>query len=317
MLAWNRNGWIGLDLGRRAVKLAQLQRVGDGLRLVSASISDRQSDSVNESVNAARTLADTLRGRRAAATLSMQACQLEPTDPEVKPPEGLCWDRWDSDPGGAYTISYPAEQVESTVDSLTRLGMQCEVIDGAPLAIARVLTLSPDYQANELIGALDWGETAVTFVAASGGQARYARQLSTPAYGDLRTRVGEELGLSHTESDRLLSRYNAQESTLSREESRLVDDLIRDTVRPIANELIKTHEHLAGKLKTQPPRRCYLLGAGGAAPSLSPALAALTGLSVEPWRAVGVERDSSTADLPDCLLAQAIALSALAWEGRV
>ncbi|QDT69042.1 Competence protein A [Planctomycetes bacterium MalM25] len=317
MLGWNRNGWIGFDVGERAVKLAQLQRTPEGLRLVSASISDRGAGSVVDDAKAAKALAGTLRGRQTAATLSMRECRLEPTDPDAPPEPRRCADHWESGSGGAYTLSYPAEQVEATVEGLAQAGMQCEVIDGAPLAIARVLTLSDNYRPDELIGALDWGETAVSFVAASGGQARYARRLTTGAFGDLRLRVGEELGLNHAESDRLLARYGEPENALKGDEDRMVRELLRDAVRPLAQELKRTYEHLGGKLKTKPPQRCLLLGAGGASPALAPTLAALAELRVEPWRAVGIERDASNEELPDCLLAQAIALSALAWEARV
>lgn len=315
MLAWNRNGWIGVDLGARAVKLAQLQRAGESLRLVSSSIVDRRSDSLANDAIAARMLAAGLQGSRSAATLSMQACQLEPTDPDAPLAENRCGDEWQSESGGAYTLSYPADQVDATVEGLSKVGLQCEVIDGAPLAIARVLPLSSDYRPDELLGAIDWGETSVTFIAATGGQARYARRLGAGAFGDLRSRIQEELGLRHSEADRLLSRYDAEEK-LTGDEDRLVRELLREAVRPLAQELKRTHEHLAGKLKTRPPQRCFLFGAGGAAPCLAPMLSSLTETRVEPWRAVGIERDASNPDVPDCLLAQAIALSALAWEVR-
>jgi len=318
MLGQAKSGWIGVDIGERAIKVAQLRRDGDRLVLASTAVYRRHADSLSlsDDLLAAKTLSEGLRGARAAATLTMRDSLVEPVNegrPETRA-EGRCVDGWEAGPVSAYTLSVPAERVEATVDGLSRVGLHCCLIDGPPLAIARVLRLTPGYRSDELIGALDWGETAVTFVAASGGQARYVRRLAGGGLAAVRDRVAEELGLGEADAEQAILRYGARAADPPTPEARVVNEVARAAVRPTIQDLKRSLEHLGGKLKCKGPERIVMLGAGAAAPGLAGIVSAATDRPAEEWRAAGVSRRSGEA--PDCLLAQAIALSALAWEAN-
>ncbi len=314
MLGLNRNGWIGVDLGACAIKIAQLRRVGDGLSLTATAIClrDQWPDSpLSDDLRAAKALAENLRGSRSAATLSMSACQIDPTiDDEPLPASDRCSDQWTAGSDSSYTLSTPAEAIDSAVKEMSRSGLRCDAIDGPPLAIARVLQLTPGYRADELLLALDWGETSATLVAAKGGLALYTRCLNESDFSATKERLAGSLGLSVSDTDRLLARSDS----LAGSERKLLSDAFHESIQPVAKEIKRSLDHLGGKLRTKPPRRCLVMGAGGSVAGLPQELGKLIGIPTEAWTASGLERDESTDGIPDCLLAQAIALSALAWE---
>ncbi|TWT98087.1 Competence protein A [Botrimarina colliarenosi] len=323
MIGNAKRGWIGVDIGQRAIKVAQLTRERGRLRLVAAAVCDwpagadaTQTDRLAEQFLAARSLAERLRGDRVAAAFSMSACQVEPTDSEAADPVGRCSSRWTAGPASAYTLSTDAARVEAAVDGMAKAGWLCEAIDGQPLAIARATQLTENYDAKELVGALDLGETSATFVAAAGGAARYVRRLAFDGMDEVLRAAGDALCMAPDEAGRLLRRQGTAGPPFAAGEQRVVHEAVRGALRPLAQEIQRTLEHLGGKLKTRPPERLVVFGAGGVAPGLAEVLGSLAGLSSEPWRAAGLERSDGLANAPDCLLAQAIMLSALAWEAR-
>lgn len=320
MLGTAKQGWIGVDLGERAIKVVQLHRSGDRLRLESAAVCPRHAEGAStfvDDLRSARALSEHLRGSHAAATLSMQASCLEPTDEETVIAAGHCADQWSAGPNSSYTLSVSTERIDAAVDGLARIGLNCEVIDGPPLAIARVLQLSPGYQPDKLLAALDWGESTATFLAAKGGQAIYVRQLKASGFSEVRERVGEALGLSPADAGRAIARHGVGRTPAAAPEARVVGDAMRTTLRPLMDELRRTLEHLGGKLKSRGPERTYMMGVAGTVAGLPELLGEAIQQPVEAWTAAGVDRGPASGDAPDCLLAQAIALSALAWEARV
>lgn len=316
----SRHGWIGLDVGRRAVKVAQLARRGDRFALVSASLAlrgaadDETPLAVADSVRAARTLAGGLRGVATAATLSMDGMCVEATDPDQACDAGACHGRWQAGPASDYTLSVPASRVEALVEGAARAGLQCDVVDGPPLALARVLRWTDGYNPRALWGVLDWGESAVTFIAATDGTARYARRLAGGGFDDFATAVGHSLGTTPAEAARLLRRKGVEPPPFTSGEQRVLSDAARHAARGLVTDLQRSLEHLGGKLRTPPPERIFVTGAGGAVPGLAGTIGAALGLRCEPWRADRLERAEEVAEVPDCLLGQAIALSALAWD---
>lgn len=317
MLRAAKQGWIGFDLGERAIKVVQLNRSGGRLRLESVAVCQRGSDSLLDDLRSARALSDGVRGSQAAATLSLQATCIEPTDQQAGLAADRCGDAWSAGPESHYTLSTPAERIEAAVEGLAQLGLNCRVIDGPPLALARVLQLSPAYQPDRLLGALDWGESTATFLAAKNGRAVYVRQLKAAGFSEVREKVGEALGMSPTNAGRVIARHGATSTPAASPEARLVGDAIRSTLRPLADELRRTFEHLGGKLKSKPPETTYLLGAAGTVHGLPELIGEQLQQPFHAWTAAGLERPARVGETPDCLLAQAIALSALAWEAGV
>lgn len=321
MIWKSTRGWIGVDVGARAIKVAQLTTDRGRMRLSAASVSARSleanADSPRELADqftTARALAQNLRGSRAAATLSMSACRVEPSSDDTPTATDQCAGRWTAGPGSDYTLSLDARRVEDAVEGLSLAGWQCEAIDGQPLAIARALRFSPDYQREELLGALDLGAASATFIASTNGLARYVRRLHSGGMAEVCQTISQSLSLPPKEVSKLLRRYGAIASANYGGEARVLRDALKDAVYPLAQELKRTIEHLSGKLRAPGPKRIFIFGEGGVVPGLSAQVGEALGVAVEPWRASTLERDEDLADLPDCLFGQAIALSALAWD---
>ena len=321
MIWKSTRGWIGVDVGARAIKVAQLTTDRGRLRLSAAAVSARSveanADSPRELADqftTARALAQNLRGSRAAATLSMSACRVEPSSDDAPIATDQCAGRWTAGQGSDYTLSLQSRRVEDAVEGLSLAGWQCEALDGQPLAIARALQLSPDYQSRELLGALDLGAASATFIASTDGLARYVRRLNSGGMEEVCQSIAQSLSLPPKEVGKLLRRYGATASASDGGETRVLHDALKDAVYPLVQELKRTLEHLSGKLRTPGPKRIFVFGEGGVAPGLPAQVGDALGLTVEPWRATALERDDDLVDLPDCLLGQAIALSALAWD---
>lgn len=321
MIWKSQRGWIGVDVGARAIKMAQLTTDHGRLRLSAASVSARSVEANADSprgladqLTTARALAQHLRGSRAAATLSMSACRVEPSSDDAPIATDQCVGRWTAGPGSDYTLSLDSRRVEDAVEGLSLVGWQCEAIDGQPLAIARALRFSPDYQRDELLGALDLGATGATFIASTDGLVRYVRRLHCGGMTEVCQSIAQALSLPPKEVSKLLRRYGATASTSDGGEARVLSEAVKDAVYPLVQELKRTLEHLSGKLRAPGPKRIFVFGEGGVVPGLPAQVGDALGLTVEPWRASVLERDDELADLPDCLLGQAIALSALAWD---
>lgn len=308
-----KRGWVGVDLGEGAIKVAQLCRADGRLRLEAACVSPRSADSLIDDLRSAKALADGLSGSRTAATLSMLDSLVEPMSGEPTRSADRCVDGWDGGPQSAYALSTSTRRVESAIDQLARVGLQCGVIDGPPLALARALPLSPGYRHDALLGVIDWGEAATTFVAAQGGHAKYVRQIKDAGFASMRAEVAERLGLTARAAERALTRHGIGEGPDASPEARTINDTLRTRIRPVIDELRRTLEHLGGKLRTKPPEKVFVLGYAALVPGLPAAVGRALNLPCEPWTAQHLDRSAAASDAPDCLLAQAIALSALAW----
>ena len=321
MIWKSKRGWIGVDVGAQAIKVAQLTLDRGQLRLSAAAVSPRSDASgaelpceLADQFTTARTLAQHLRGSRVAAALSMSACRVEPSSDDTLPAADECAGRWVAGPGSDYTLSIDSRRVIEAVEAMSRAGWQCEAIDGQPLAIARALRFSADYHREEMIGALDIGAASATLIAATDGLVRYVRRLHFGGMEEICRSVAQSLSLPAKDAQKLLRRFGTTASTEDSGATRLLRDAVKDAAFPLVQELKRTLEHLSGKLRTPGPKRVFVFGEGGVIPGLPALVGEALGLASEPWRANVLQRDNDVADLPDCLLGQAIALSALAWD---
>lgn len=313
MFGRSTHGLIGVDIGSTAIKVAQLRRRGDTFALTAAAVCPRSSggdSGLAGAFKAMRSLAEGLQGSRVAAILSMQQCGLEATaEPEAREAD-RCYGSWQASDDQGYTLHTPLSDVEAVVEGCVAAGLQCEVLDGAPLAVARATPIGGG-DLDELVGAIDWGERAVTFVASQRGQAKYVRRLASDGFAATRAAVSESLGLNDSEANTAISRHGLSAESPA---GRLIAEAIRKSIRPTLTELSKTLNHLGAKLKTRGPERLTLLGGAATTPGLGVEVTRRLERPASVWAPEGVSR-SDEASTPGCLLGSAIALSALAWEG--
>jgi len=239
-------GWIGIDLGTGAVKLAQVEQVAGQYRLACARVVRRSpaGDGNGSTETAAPWWADVLRreplrrgfaGRNAACVLSASETDLramnlpEGSDAERRAmianeletvfagsPGRRAFDFWDTRGPAAtgesslenvHAVSVAEDEVVSVFASLTRSGLLCDVIDALPLVLARAIGLVSAPQPGVPVAAFDWGSTSATFSIVCDGLPVFTRQLRDCGYASLPTSVAEALGLSVDDAEQLLATH--------------------------------------------------------------------------------------------------------------
>lgn len=217
-----RYGWIGVDVGTHAVKLAQTVRDGGTVRLHRAAVIQRPSSWTGEDalaleqpitsypeIRAALECAEFV-GRDAVCTLPMNVCQLRSlnvppgTDQERRTiianeleedwgelRKSMDFDFWETEPArvdkgsDAFNVSILATSrlwISQVWRDCRRSGLACWSIDGLPLAMARSIGLAGGLGGGGRILAVDWGYSNTTFCIAGDDRPLYSRRVHDCAF---------------------------------------------------------------------------------------------------------------------------------------
>ena len=209
-------GWIGVDVGTRAVKLAQVERAGGGWRLRRAAIIQRpgawtnddqlaleQPESSRLEIAAARQC-DQFLGRNAVCLLSMNVCQLRGLS--VPPGEdrerraiiedelaaeweeqrvAMHFEFWELDANppdkgqeqhNVNILAVTRPWLAQVASDCRRAGLDCWGVDGVPLAMARAVTMTGELGGGRRALAVDWGYSNSTLCVVGDGRALYTRR---------------------------------------------------------------------------------------------------------------------------------------------
>ncbi|MEM6799462.1 MAG: hypothetical protein AAF589_08100 [Planctomycetota bacterium] len=320
----SQQGWIGVDVGASCVKVAQVSLKDGRLHLDHAAITPRresnadataQAASVRYEIEGALATIGTLNTKRCAGMLSMSECDVtpgKPTDAGVKAAGG-CVDTWlaESTPREEhwYTFTASHDAAEGLANDLLDAGLSCRTIDAGTHALARAAAWASPGKRGDVLGVLDWGYSGAMYCSVLNGCPVYVRQLKEVALRELEDTLIAELDVNRTEAYRLLSGVATDEN---RDFAELVGELAKPLAARLADELTKTLEHLRSHRTTVAPREVVVFGGGGAL-GLERVIGPRIGCPVRAWKLPG---DGAAAGVPACLLGPAVALSALAWEGR-
>ena len=240
-----RFGWVGVDVGTSAVKVAQVERSGRGDRIAQALILheagyDPLAGLAEGDGWLARNLKTRLqherrmRGRRSACLLSMRGTQLRPMSlppgtyaerraiiaqeledaPEMRDCELDFWELPSPKPAGGQTVALASAQVISVqrkladgiAEALDECGLACEVLDSLPTALARSVGMANPSRA-ELHAVLDWGSSTAMFTVADDGEVVFTRELRNCGIQQVIEAIGQRLRLAPTETQQLLRWY--------------------------------------------------------------------------------------------------------------
>jgi Tfp pilus assembly PilM family ATPase len=284
----SRLGWLGIDVGTRAIKLAQVERSGsgNGWRLATHRVIAFPDD---QPVNAA-SIADGLIGRclrellPSSANLPSRstACvlpssvtdmrslqlpdgeprelrqlvvgELESGDDTAEPRE---FDFWKTpgasgDTNGLVSVtvlSVARRTALGLAESLRKLGLNCLVLDSQPCALARAVRLA-DAKTHSSVAALDWGFSTPTLTLVVDGQPVFARTLRDCGLRIVLEAVAQRLNLSPQDAHQLLTTYGFGLATAEASPSQVQQTLTQLAAAP-ARELFREIDKTLSFLRQQ------------------------------------------------------------------
>ncbi len=352
-LSKKKLGWIGVDVGISTVKVAQLAKTKQGYCLEASAIVPRQSplplvDTLprevvpsRDELQAAKSLQDGYRGRRVAAALPMSLCDLHRFDRDLnrepnaqsilrqaietatqQSVEGLQCDYWsapatESQPAWSQALTIPISWTDQVCEDIAHVGWRCEAIDGQPLAIARALNLIHQGDPSKPIAGLDWGSGRATLCFLEHRQPSYVRTLKLCGLGDLFDNLRRNLEISDVDAQRLLEQHGIAGATSvgSTEVATLLTELVSEYLTTLVQELERSFSHFQYLRRLPKPKHLYLLGGGAMIKGLDAELSSRLKIKTRNWQLPSHDAGrQSVESRAECLLASAIALSALAWE---
>ena len=345
-LAINR-GWIGIDAGSCALKVAQVERVGAALRLVDAVIVPRQcpgtfGSSLAGEIRAALSLSGVFSGHQAALAMPIRACQIhemsltamttadqqraiqeELTATDRAASDDCQFDFWSLDddprasPATVSVICTAASAAKSLAGDVQRAGLQCQVLDAVPTAVARAIGIGQT-GLDDVVAALDWGYSGATFTIVQGGRPRFTRSLRECGFGGILEAAKEYLGLPGEEAALLFrdeglpdpSAIGAAAPPLQR----ALAELASEALERLIGELDRTLTYLDVHRRRLRPASVILMGGGALFKNITAVLAHHMGLPARVWSMPPLLSGAAEPNRPYPLLSQAIALSLLRWE---
>lgn len=280
MFGNKRAGWLGVDWGTRAIKLACLERTPQGYRFTRKAIVRRTMDpgitGESELMDPGRWNCDDFPSglvrerwfakRQAACVLPMHLADFRTLDlpvaePQVRramaageladaleeTPGERIFDLWDPPPGagnrtGSFVqvLSLPQSLATRVAECLARSGLDCEVLDGLPFTLARALDLAEGPTESGRI-ALDWGYCGATICVLRGATPIYSRLLRGCGLFQLASAVGASLGVNVSEAEDILVKCGLPGDSVGME----VDDEVRElTAQVVADPLRQLVEQI-------------------------------------------------------------------------
>jgi Tfp pilus assembly PilM family ATPase len=348
MFRRKQKGWLGIDIGTASVKVAQLVRHDEELRIIATAQVPRSADisahaeestdslwSAKGEIRTAVALGAGFCGHHAAATMPMGFCDVHQVnnlavdegniDHQVRhaietitqcSTDHLEFDVWSADPANKQrwnVLAVARPWADRIYFDVVENGYACHTIDGVPQALARALNLSAHGEPLPPTAVLDWGYSQATFCLVIEGQPAYVRVLKDCSYQTALEGVAHELGITPDEAGVLLEKYGARGLNYKTEDEivTLIADLIAEPVRRLTDELTKTLAHVGFQYRNFAPRKLCLFGGGALVGGLTRQLTRKLRLDTQVW---SFDNQRSNESRHDALFGVALALSSLAWE---
>lgn len=322
---WERSGgWIGIDVGTEAIKIARVTRQREGWNLALSRLLAVPQDIPVDSASVAEGLISQLIAthlppairsgcRQTACVLPMsivelQAVELPPgSDRELRQMIAVELEGRSATPGGGREFEYcqgltpngGSTELRSlnvfSVESATAgglashlwsAGLHCEVLETIPCALARAVQLVDPRGARGNVAALDWGATTPTLSVISQGRPIFTRILRDCGVRAYAERGAGHFGCSPAEFHELISACAATVDGHEELKTEL-SQLANPLIEQLISELHKTLAYLKQQSMDPLPQRVWLLGGGGLIPGIAPRLSHLLGLEVRSWQLSG------------------------------
>jgi Tfp pilus assembly PilM family ATPase len=323
MISSRQPGWIGVDIGTHAVKVAQVERHHASVRLREALVIRRRTawstenlqitpTSSSEELTAALSLGAQFHGRQTALTLPMAVCdarglQLEDrsdTDPwelvlkelEAAYPNAADlreFDFWplqlpdDRGPASENTIvlSVPRSWTERVAEDLAEARLVGRVLDGLPLALARAVELRAPGSSQSPVAAVDWGCGRATLCAVFGGQPAFVRCLRDAGFDAVLQALCETLSVNRDEAQKLLTDHGLpdHDQTRCEELQEVIQEVIAEPLDRFLEEVRRTLAYLQQQRRSLMPQQLILFGGGASIRNIAKFVTEKLDLPAEPW----------------------------------
>lgn len=346
-------GYLGVDVGARTIKMAQLRRVNGVVQVADAIVVPRvrtwdlgdwqkfaPSSSAGELV-AARELGKHFSGRQSVQTVTMGLCDVRQvnvpaTDDDdrnrtevvrhlktierfgIHPRQFDYWslpDSWHSDDPGMYVLSLRQDWAEQLVRDHDVAGLRCRVLDGMPTALARLTQWVPR-RSRGPVAILDWGFSRATFCLAVEGKPVFVRMLRSSGLDQLIRAIADPLRLNRDEAEELLMTAGlAQSPEQSDPVAERVRQLIQAPLQSMADELSRTLRFIKSDRRNESPQSIILFGGGANIGGIAQWISERTQLEANSWQLPGQpEIVGSHGSVPASMIAAAVSVSSLAWS---
>jgi Tfp pilus assembly PilM family ATPase len=344
-------GWLGVDIGSVAIKLAQVGRSRSGWTLHLAQIIPAPNGAVIDRATISSGILDGclngqvcgLMRRRTSdaacvlsmAVMGMHSLELPPGSPhetgqmismELDSAGEPAPREFDSFECSGLTaaeagltprtvLSLPNAIGEAVADSLKRHKLQCQAIDSLPCAHARAVAMAEPHSSSTPSAVLDWGGTVPVFTLVRNGSPAYCRQLRSCGLRAIIGRAAHQRGFSEGDLHELLTAHVRAEAGRGSGISQtlgLLKEISADAARSMCDELARTLTFLRRQAASLVPETIWLMGGGALLPDIAPHLAALLDRPVRLWQLNAATGPSpGLADPMHAIFAPAIAASLL------
>ena len=286
-------GWIGVDVGAGAIKLAQLERRSQHWHLAQTALvplpepGQLTLQTVSEGrlaalVRQALASCGRFRGRQAAFVLSPAAGELltlevpSASDDDLRDMirqelaaqrdsagDDFEFDYWNTLPSVATpdqgvvalnVLAIRRDLAEQAGAELYAAGLTCRELDGTPFTLARAVSLATgDAPTSGAVAMLDWGHASAMFTVIAGGQPIFARTLRNCGCAGLTQAVAAALCLSDYEAWHLLSTCGVPSDAGPSSTNRELQEFVAELVHGPIEEILGELNKTLAFLKHQSP----------------------------------------------------------------
>jgi type IV pilus assembly protein PilM len=316
-----QHGLIGVDIGSRVIKVAQVERRGANWVLAAIRVlplagngeltqQTIESGLIGDSLDGFHPTQSGFRGRRAACLLPTEIVeprsQMLPRVGEGELRSMLLEDFADNDNQSTITdlwsdsdesrtesplvrvsnCSIPESVAQRCAEDLLSHRLQCEYLDGLPFAMARAVGLVDDDMEWETLAVLDWGHTRPLLTILRNGVPAFTRILRQCGTVNIEQAMEDALGTSPEESARVLSLCSVAKS--ERAGAGRLAEVLSGVVAPEADRLVvqlrRTIEFLRQQHPELVPARLWMLGGGATIAGIDQYVAEQLELETSVWQ---------------------------------
>lgn len=342
-----RLGFIGIDIGTRYLKIAQIGSDGTNWSVRAAEIVDLAAspcieprlpedlfERIQHTVKSAK-----FRGRETVCVLpdgfyereSMEfpvdvrrpAATLVEEHLSEKHPLGQnsrMTDFWthstdEAEPPHAEIVSVPMDVVRQLVDQFKRAGLEVHCLDSPPTVAARIGTIACNQPRAGHVAVVDWGDRNATYTLTADGVPLFARTLRQAGLRRLIDAVAAGLQLTSDDTETLLKRYAGQAELQGGPHAKIMNAFTAhtyDVLRDFRDELSRTQSYVKRRFASVSPERLVMLGGGAELRILREAAGESLALEPQVFRAP-LLYGRTASEISQPVFANAIALSTLAF----